>query len=145
MPGLQLAFDERVQIELDGHTLKGEKVTRAIPVCGPAAFTVLKALAFADRGEPKDAYDLVYVLRGAPGGADAVADRLATHTAENPAIVKQALDLLARDFADPDSLGPARAAEFALVEPTDLDDDAADAHGHVDDLLAGCRARGLIT
>jgi hypothetical protein len=27
---------------------------------------VLKSFAFADRGEPKDAYDLIYVLR-APG------------------------------------------------------------------------------
>ena len=32
-------------------------------MCGPGAFVVLKALAFRDRGEPKDAYDLVYVLR----------------------------------------------------------------------------------
>src|SRR5680860_1420827 len=69
-PGLQLAFDERVDVELDGVTLEGERVTRTIPVCGPAAFVLLKALAFGDRAEPKDAYDLIYVLRatdGAPG------------------------------------------------------------------------------
>src|SRR3954451_18709002 len=62
-PGLQLAFDERVDIALDGHTLHGERVRRTIPVCGPAAFVVLKTLAFGDRAEPKDAYDLVYVIR----------------------------------------------------------------------------------
>jgi hypothetical protein len=59
-PGLELAFNERVDIELDGHTLKGERAQRKVPVCGPAAFVVLKALAFGDRSEPKDAYDLVY-------------------------------------------------------------------------------------
>jgi predicted nucleotidyltransferase len=58
-----MAFDERENVTLAGDTLKGERVSRTIPVCGPAAFVVLKALAFADRGEPKDAYDLLYILR----------------------------------------------------------------------------------
>lgn len=76
-PGLDLAFDERRQVTLSGQTLQCENVRRVIPVCGPATFVVLKALAFADRGEPKDAYDLVYVLRRWPEGIDDVADRLA--------------------------------------------------------------------
>ncbi|MBV9338353.1 MAG: hypothetical protein JO243_20900, partial [Solirubrobacterales bacterium] len=59
-PGLQLAFDERLEVEVEGRTLTGETARRLIPVCGPATFVVLKALALADRGEPKDAYDLVY-------------------------------------------------------------------------------------
>ncbi len=60
-PGLELASDERQEIDIAGHTLKGEKVQRTVPVCGPATFVVLKALAFGDRAEPKDAFDLVYV------------------------------------------------------------------------------------
>jgi hypothetical protein len=40
-------------VELEGHTLRGEKVQRTIPVCGPATFAVLKALAVADRAERK--------------------------------------------------------------------------------------------
>ncbi len=43
-PGLQLAFDERVDVQIEGWTLRGERATRTVPVCGPAAFTVLKAL-----------------------------------------------------------------------------------------------------
>lgn len=35
---------------MTGHKLKGEAVRRRIPVCGPATFVVLKALAFANRG-----------------------------------------------------------------------------------------------
>lgn len=140
-PGLELAFDERVLVELDGHTLNGEQVTRTIPVCGPAAFIVLKALAFADRGEPKDAYDLVYVLRAAAGGADTVAERLATHALHHADVVDRALAFLVRDFADPSGVGPIRAAQFALVNPADLDAAAADAHGHVDDLLIAFRRR----
>jgi len=54
--------------------LTGEVVRRRLPVCGPATFVVLKSFAFADRGEPKDACDLIYVLRRWPGGANDIAD-----------------------------------------------------------------------
>jgi hypothetical protein len=94
-PGLQLASDEREEIEIAGHTLKGEKVERTVPVCGPATFVVLKALAFSDRGEPKDAFDLVYVLRRWPGGIEDIVERLTRHAANNGGVVKDALDHLA--------------------------------------------------
>lgn len=138
-PGLELAFDERVLVELDGHTLVGEQATRTIPVCGPSAFIVLKALAFADRAEPKDAYDLTYVLRNATCGVQAVAQRLADHARRHGDLVDHAVALLARDFATIQSVGPVRAAQFGLVEATDLENDVADAHGIVDDLLAAYR------
>ena len=134
-PGLELAFAERVDVELDGHTLKGERARRTVPVCGPAAFVVLKALAFGDRGEPKDAYDLVYAIRHTPGRGEAIAAKLAYHAESNSGIVAKALELLARDFDAPDGLGPRRAAEFAVAGADELDDAAADAHGYVDDLL----------
>jgi hypothetical protein len=144
MPGVELAFDERIEVEIDGHTLAGEKVMRTIPICGPAAFTVLKALAFGDRAEPKDAYDLVYVLRATPRAPGSVADRLAEHAQHHEAIVRRAFKLLQRDFADPDGLGPRRAASFEFLEPEDQDAATADAHGFVDDLLKACCARHLI-
>jgi hypothetical protein len=142
-PGLQLAFDERHEVEIDGHTLTGEKVRRTVPVCGPATFVVLKSLALADRGESKDAYDLVYVIRRWPPGVTDIADRLVAHAARHPDVVHDALRALANDFADADSLGPRRAASFQGDAGDDLDAAAADAHGYVDDLLRTCRSRGL--
>jgi hypothetical protein len=142
-PGLELAFDEREHVTINGHTLKGEAITRTIPVCGPAAFVVLKAFAFANRGEPKDVFDLIYVVRRWTDGAEAIADRLAVHRERRPEIVAEALSLLARDFASPDHVGPLRAAEFEGVEGDARLDLAADAHGYVDDLLNACRERGL--
>jgi predicted nucleotidyltransferase len=143
-PGLQLAFDERQDIVMDGHTLTGERVRRTVPVCGPATFVVLKAFAFADRAEPKDAYDLVYVLRRWPGGIADIADRLAQHATRSRDVVEQALGLLVNDFADHDSLGPRRAAAFEGDSGDDLDAAAADAHGYADDLLRACRDRHLL-
>ena len=139
-PGLQLAFDERVEVEIEGQTLQGEAATRTIPVCGPAAFTVLKALAFGDRGEPKDAYDLVYVIRGTHGQGGAIAQRLIEHAVRNSAIVDEALVLPARDLDSPAHVGPLRAAEFEYIDDDDRTNAAADAHGYVDDLLRAYRA-----
>ena len=63
-PGLELAFKDRRWQELSGRIPSGAWATREIPVCGPGAFTVLKALAFGNRAENKDAYDLFYLWSG---------------------------------------------------------------------------------
>jgi len=131
-PGLELAFDERHEITLNGHTLKGEAVRRVIPVCRPATFVVLKSFAFADRGEPKDAYDLVYVLRRWPGGVNDIVGRLASHAEKHLSTVQNALGKLANDFATADNHGPRRASAFLGGGREDVDAAAADAHGHVD-------------
>ena len=137
--GLELAFNERSQVTIVGITLAGEEATREVPVCGPGAFIVLKAFAFADRGEPKDAFDLVYVIRGTPGGAAEVAAQLRVHAATHPEIVDEAVASLARDFETPGHHGPRRAADFDHIGGDDLDAAAADAHGYVDDLINAYR------
>jgi hypothetical protein len=142
-PGLQLAFDERQDVPIDGYTLLGEKASRTIPVCGPASFLVLKALAFKNLSEPKDAYDLIYVLRRWPAGIPNIAERLTIHHGRYPEIVQAALAALAADFADVESIGPLRAASFDGESGEDLDALAADAHGYVDDLLRACRQQCL--
>ncbi len=63
-PGLHLAFQDRTKVTLSGQTIKGERATREIWICGPGAYVVLKALAFDLRGENKDTYDLFYVVFG---------------------------------------------------------------------------------
>ena len=114
-PGLDLAFLDRCWIPLSDVTLSGERATRAIPVCGPGAFTVLKALAFGNRGENKDAYDLFYLWRGV--GVQDVAERLAplrpnTH-------IESALNIIDRDFTNHDGPGPRRTAMFIYGRPDD--------------------------
>lgn len=143
-PGLQFAHAEREEIAVAGHTLKGERAERTIPVCGPAAFVILKALAFHDRGEPKDAFDLVYVLRRWPDGIADIVERLGAHLESAPTVVRAAFEQLASDFDSPDSIGPQRAAEFDGDPGGDLDAGAADAHGYVDDLLRKVPTAGFL-
>lgn len=142
-PGLELAFDEFVEVTIDGHALSGERAIRAVPVCGPAAFVVLKALAFEGRGEPKDAFDLVYTIRNWPGGVQEIAERLARHAERHAGYVNDALTILERDFRTPEMVGSLRVAEFEEVAAAARDEVAADASGYVDDLLRVCRTEGL--
>ena len=110
-PGLDLAFRDREVISMKGQTLMGEVATREIPVCGPGAFVLLKALAFRSRGEAKDAYDLYYIVRNFGGGVQDVASRikglLPSLDAEN------ALAILREDFTEANHAGPVRAASFS--------------------------------
>lgn len=114
-PGLHLAFQDRVSVEVSGPTVPGEKATRPIWVCGPGAYVVLKALAFAARGENKDAYDLYYVVRHFGTGVQDVAERLAPLVVDGEAM--RALTILRRDFSDVDSPGRRRVAEFLGGSP----------------------------
>jgi hypothetical protein len=109
-PGLQLAFQDRTKITLSGKTIEGERATREIWICGPAAYIVLKALAFNLRGENKDAYDLFYVLRNYGDDVSAIVARLDPLRGD-PATM-EAIEILRRDFVSHDGLGPMRVAEF---------------------------------
>lgn len=130
-PGLHLAFADQVEVVLDGVTVLNERARRTVRVCGPGAFVVLKALAFRNRGENKDAYDLVYVVRNCGTARPTVADRIrAFH--DDPA-AQLALAHLREDFAEVDSVGPRRVAHFLHRQAND--DAQADARGLILDLL----------
>lgn len=134
-PGLELAFEDRRLVTLAGETLHHEKASREVWVCEAGAFTVLKALAFDSRGENKDAYDLIYTLQNYENGVEDVFARL--QPILNARSTQQALTILERDFAQVDSVGPLRVAEFL----GDQQDDTirADAAGAVRSLLSICR------
>ncbi|WP_428264567.1 hypothetical protein [Haliangium sp.] len=132
-PGLRCAFRDRKQVTLDGRTLFGEKAQREVWVCDAGAYVVLKALAFDSRGENKDAYDLFYVIRNY-GTIHEVSDKLRSLLDDNEA--RRAVQVLERDFTDPESVGPRRVAEFVTGGPDD--DMQADVVGFVSRLLRLC-------
>jgi len=131
-PGLHLAFQDRTKVTLSGKTIKGERATRPIWICGPGAYVVLKALAFNLRGENKDAYDLFYVLRNYGDSVSAIVAHLEPLRAD-PATI-EAIEILRRDFTSHDGVGPMRVAEFLAGGPND--GIQADVVGFVDTLLS---------
>ncbi len=133
-PGLHLAFKDKQEVPLEGATLLGEKASRHIWICGPGAFVVLKALAFDQRGENKDAYDLYFVIRNYGSGVNDVYSHLAPLL--NKVETKKALEILSRDFSEPDLIGPSRVAQFLYQSPqANLQ---ADVVGFVRELLIKC-------
>ena len=132
-PGLRLAFIDRQRITLTGITIIGEEASREVWVCGPGAYTVLKALAFNGRGENKDAYDLFYVLRNYGSGIGDVVARLRPLLKESE--TGKAIDILKRDFLNQDGHGPRRVSGFILGAPDD--EIQADVVGFVRMLLKG--------
>jgi len=116
-PGLKLAFEDRRRVRIGGKTIFGEKATRGVWVCGPGAFVVLKALAFLDRGENKDAYDLYYLIRNFGSGVEDVAACLRPFIDDPEA--QRAIDVLRTDFLDHEGVGPRRVAEFLRDGPDD--------------------------
>ena len=132
IPGLDLAFEDSTLVTIEDELPSGGRATRQIRVCGPAAFTVLKALAFGKRGKAKDAYDLYDVLRHHALGAEAIGAGIRGFGAH--AQVDEACEILRRDFADADLVGPVRVAEFL---GGDNDAVQADMAGFVRQLLEG--------
>ena len=116
-PGLRCAFRDRTRVTLQGTTLFGEKATREVWVSDAGAYVVLKALAFDSRGENKDAYDLFYVVRNYGGGVDDVAARLRPLLDDPEAL--RALEILRRDFSEPEAVGPMRVAAFVTGDKDD--------------------------
>ena len=114
-PGLHIAFEDRRRVMLSGQTLLGEQANRHVWVCGSASFTVLKALAFRNRGINKDAYDLVYTWRGL--GIETVARDIEPFL-DDP-YVDVALAIIKEDFTDHDAPGPRRAAAFVFGRTDD--------------------------
>ena len=109
-PGLDLAFLDKEMVSLTGRTSHGADATREIQVCGPGAYVVLKALAFAGRGQEKDAYDLYFVVANFGSGIDAVSVRLRALLSSPHA--ERARRILKSDFTGHCSLGPRGVAQF---------------------------------
>lgn len=110
-----------------------------VRVAGLLTYTVLKILAFQDRHENKDAYDLVFVVVNYPGGPAAAGRASAASPIAGHHQVAEAIALLSSRFADAGHDGPRAYASF-LADP--YDDEATarfrnEAVAAIDQYLAG--------
>ena len=136
--GLSASMTSRVHITLQGRTLDGAEAMRTVWVCGPAGFVLLKALAFRNRGEGKDAYDLYYVLKCHDLGPIGIAHERQAMREDGlvaPDAIELAITTLREDFRRFEGLGPTSAAAF-LANGFE-DEVRADVVAHVATLLSG--------
>lgn len=122
IPHSSMVFDHHRVKEIRAELLDGNGVaTENIRYADIVSFTCLKAFAFDERFERKDAHDLVYCIRHAPGGLHAVAKSLrAARAGGHTKAVEKALEILRRRFLTDDSTqgylkdGPVAVAKFEL-------------------------------
>lgn len=111
--GAQLVTQDYFECEIEADRLDdGGRSRVTVRVANILSYTVLKILAFQDRHENKDSYDLIYCLlnfQDGPGDAGSTAAQSAIHTHEQ---VRDALQLLAERFASIEQDGPHAYAAF---------------------------------
>lgn len=133
IPHSSIVFDLHDEIEVTAELLgENGQATETVQYANLVSFTCLKAFAFDQRAERKDAHDLVYCLEHADGGAEAVvAEFQAALDAKHAEVIRSALTILARRFCDDDrgegyrKDGPVAVARFEGGDD-DGDDGARD-------------------
>ena len=121
--GANLVRYDYVERVLEGERLDGGGRSRVtVRVANLLPYTVLKVLAFQDRHENKDSYDLVFCLLHFGDGPEAAGREAARSAVARHASVAGALELLGERFRDVGQDGP-RAYATVLAEPGD--DEAA--------------------
>jgi hypothetical protein len=128
IPHASIVFDLYETIEVRAELI-GENgiATEGIKHANLVSFTCLKAFAFDDRAERKDAHDLIYCLEHAKGGPEAAATSFRQALdGKHASVVRKALDVLRNRFAQEPSVdgyrkdGPVAVARFELGESNDV-------------------------
>jgi hypothetical protein len=105
--GAQLVTRDYLERTIEAERLDGGGVSRVVVrVANILAYTVLKILAFQDRHENKDSYDLIYCLLNFGEGPEDAGRHAAASDIRGDAQVEEALQLLAERFDSAEHDGP---------------------------------------
>jgi len=114
--GAQLVRDDFIEREIAGERLDGGGHSRVtVRVANVLPYTVLKILAFQDRHENKDAYDLVFTLLNYEGGPQSAGHAAAASPLARHRQVIDCLGLLEERFTDAQQDGPNAYASFLAL------------------------------
>lgn len=116
--GIDRALAVNRRATISGTDLFGASVRCQVRVCEAGPFIVLKLLAFAGRGQPKDAFDLHQVALHYDGGVAAVIAGFAAERDTNSGFARARV-ALEQHFADIASSGAVRGAAFVFGETPD--------------------------
>lgn len=134
IPGVHLVFEDYVEVPIKAELLEeGGITTETVRVAGLSSFLILKAIAFDDRNEEKDSYDIVYTLSRYEGGSLAAAnvftEKMNSVSGDDKKLFERAINILKNRFGDEEGVagyrkdGPTAYARF-LSDPGNPDKDA---------------------
>lgn len=129
IPHSSIVFDLHQVTEIQAELLGGNGVaTEMVRHANLVSFTCLKALAFDQRFERKDAHDLIYCIEHAPEGPAAIADAFRKALdGKHGAVIQTSLAILRKRFALDEKVegyskdGPVAVAKFELGESDEPD------------------------
>ena len=129
IPHASMVSDHHHTKAIQAERLGGNGVaTEPLRYADLVSFTCLKAFAFDQRHERKDAYDLVYCVEFAAGGLDAVAEVFrTTRQGKYAAVIEEVLGILKTRFTDDDIMegyrkdGPVAVARFERGDAEDAE------------------------
>lgn len=140
--GAHLCTADFIEQVIEGERLDGGGQSRvAVRVANVLPYTVLKILAFQDRHENKDAYDLVFTLLNYEGGPRE-AGRVASESviADHEQVV-EAISLIEERFRDIGRDGPSAFALFLAENEEDAARLRQQAVATIREFLEGFRSR----
>ena len=129
IPHASIVFDLHQTTEVQAELLDDAGiVTERVKHANLVSFTCLKAFAYDDRFERKDAHDLIYCIECAPDGLDRVAEMFSEALAgDHRKVIQAALGILRDRFAGDEQVegyrkdGPVAVARFEVGEDNDPD------------------------
>lgn len=126
IPHSSIVFDVHQTTAIRADLLNDDGVTiEEVRHADLVSFICLKALAFDHRHEQKDAYDLIYCIRNAPDGLDALAASfIRALDSKHGAVIRKSLNILKKRFAGDASTEGYRKdgpVAFARFEPQEGD------------------------
>ena len=129
IPHSSIVFDLHRTKEIQAELLGGEGIAiEQVKHADLVSFTCLKALAFDQRFERKDAHDLIYCIQFAQEGPKDVAQKFREALkGKHGTVVRNCMSILRRRFAGDDKVegyqkdGPVAVARFELGEGDEAD------------------------
>ena len=132
--GCDLAFENPIEITIEGTLPGGGKDIVKIRVASVISFLVMKGMAIEERLKEKDAWDIWYCLKNNPSGIDALIDEF-KQLIDNT-LVKEGLEKIGKHFSSEEHIGPRFVADFEeITEAEERELIQRDAFERVDYLL----------
>ena len=132
--GCDLAFDDPIELTIEGKLPDGAKDSAIIRVASIVPFLIMKAIVLDDRLKEKDAYDIYYCLKQYSDNLDDLVAAFRPHLKNG--LIQEGLAKLSKNFASVAHTGPKFVAAFEeITDEEDRIQMERDAFERVDYLL----------
>ncbi len=116
--GCDLAFENPIEVTIEGYLPGGAKDSATIRVASIVPFLIMKATVLDDRMKEKDAYDIYYCLKQYSDQLDGLIDEFKPYLKNR--LIQEGLSKLVKNFSSEEHIGPKFASAFEEI--TDEDD-----------------------